>query len=210
MLTSLARLVEESTGDLDAYDYTRALKRAESFFWFFCDNYLELVKSRRYGDHGHDAAASANTALLAALSSLLRLFAPYLPFVTEEVWSWWQLGSVHRASWPSSAELIDVAGGRDEAGSAALDAAALIVGEIRKKKSEEQRPLKTVARHVRVRDTRERIALVEQVRSDLTAAGLIERLDLEAGEFSVDIELAPVEPASAEATAGKASREPKP
>jgi valyl-tRNA synthetase len=101
MLTSLAWLVEEATRDLDAYEYTRALNRAESFFWFFCDNYLELVKSRRYGDHGHDAAASANTALLAALSSLLRLFAPYLPFVTEEVWSWWQPGSVHRATSPA-------------------------------------------------------------------------------------------------------------
>jgi valyl-tRNA synthetase len=205
MLTSLARLVEESTRDLDAYEYTRALNRAESFFWFFCDNYLELVKSRRYGDHGHEAAASANTALLAALSSLLRLFAPYLPFVTEEVWSWWQPGSVHRASWPSAGELIDVAGGRDEAGGAALDAAALILGEIRKKKSEEQRPLKTPARHVRVRDTQERIALVEHARSDLTAAGLIERLDLEEGGFAVDIELAP-----AEAAAGKQSGEPKP
>jgi valyl-tRNA synthetase len=211
MLTSLARLVDESTTDLDAYEYTRVLNRAESFFWFFCDNYLELVKSRRYGDHGHEAAASANTALLAALSSLLRLFAPYLPFVTEEVWSWWQPGSVHRAPWPSAGELIGVAGGRDEAGSAALDAAALILGEIRKKKSEEQRPLKTVARHVRVRDSKERIALVEQVRSDLTAAGLIERLDFDAGEFAVDIELAPAEaPASAEAAAGKLSGEPKP
>jgi valyl-tRNA synthetase len=207
MLTNLARLVDESTVDLEAYEYTRVLNRAESFFWFFCDNYLELVKSRRYGDQGHEAAASANTALLAALSSLLRLFAPYLPFVTEEVWSWWQPGSVHRAPWPSAGELIDVAGGRDEAGSAALDAAALILGEIRKKKSEDQRPLKTVARLVRVRDSRERIVLVDQVRSDLTAAGLIERLDLDAGEFAVDIELAS---ASAEATAGKLSREPKP
>jgi valyl-tRNA synthetase len=206
MLTSLAWLVEEATRDLDAYEYTRALNRAESFFWFFCDNYLELVKSRRYGDHGHDAAASANTALLAALSSLLRLFAPYLPFVTEEVWSWWQPGSVHRASWPSAAELIDVAGGRDEAGSAAVEAAAMILGEIRKKKSEEQRPLKTVARHVRVRDTKERIALVEQVRSDLKAAGLIERLDLEEGESAVEIELAPAEAASTEAAALRPAR----
>jgi valyl-tRNA synthetase len=206
MLTSLAWLVEEATRDLDAYEYTRALNRAESFFWFFCDNYLELVKSRRYGDHGHDAAASANTALLAALSSLLRLFAPYLPFVTEEVWSWWQPGSVHRASWPSAAELIDVAGRRDEAGSAAVEAAAMILGEIRKKKSEEQRPLKTVARHVRVRDTKERIALVEQVRSDLKAAGLIERLDLEEGESAVEIELAPAEAASTEAAALRPAR----
>ncbi len=102
MLTKLAKLVDEATSDLESYNYTRALEHSEGFFWFFCDNYLELVKSRRYGDHGEAAAGSANSALLAALSTLLRLFAPFLPFVTEEVWSWWQPGSVHRATWPSS------------------------------------------------------------------------------------------------------------
>ena len=71
------------------------------FFWDFCDDYLELVKSRRYGDFGAEGAASANSAMLVALSTLLRLFAPFLPFVTEEVWSWWQPGSVHRATWPT-------------------------------------------------------------------------------------------------------------
>ena len=165
MLTSLARLVDESTSDLDAYDYTRALERAESFFWFFCDNYLELVKSRRYGDQGHEAAASANTALLAALSSLLRLFAPYLPFVTEEVWSWWQPGSVHRASWPSAGELIDVAGGRDEARQRCARCRGADAGrDPEEEVGRASGPSRRWPAHVRVRDSGERIALVEQVR----------------------------------------------
>jgi valyl-tRNA synthetase len=191
MLTSLARVVDESTADLDAYDYARVLDRAEKFFWFFCDNYLELVKSRRYGDQGHAAAGSANGALLAALSSMLRLFAPYLPFVTEEVWSWWRDGSVHTARWPSGAELLAVAGGADDASVIALDAAALVLGEIRKKKSEEQRPLKTAARRVVVHAAADRAALLEDVQADLIGAGLIDRLEIAAGDFAVNVELAP-------------------
>ena len=135
MLTELAALVDDATRDLEAYDYARVLDFTEKFFWRFCDDYLELVKSRRYGDFGPEAAASANSAMLVALSTLLRLFAPYLPFVTEEVWSWWQDGSVHRAAWPASAEVVQPIGGADAAALAARAATQDALAEVRRVKS---------------------------------------------------------------------------
>jgi len=144
MLTALASLVDESTGQLEAYDTARVLQQAEAFFWAFCDDYLELVKARRYGDFGGEAAASANSAILAALDGLLRLFAPYLPFVTEEVWSWWRPGSVHQASWPSSAEVLAPIGGRDEGALAVRLATQDALAEVRRVKSLLKKPTKAV------------------------------------------------------------------
>ncbi|HEY6360331.1 MAG TPA: valine--tRNA ligase [Vicinamibacterales bacterium] len=144
MLTALARLVETSTGQFEAYDYARVLERTESFFWAFCDDYLELVKARRYGDFGPDAAASANSAMLVALSALLRLFAPYLPFVTEEVWSWWRPGSVHRASWPRPAEVLAPIHGADPQAHAVREATQGALAEVRRIKSMLKKPTKAV------------------------------------------------------------------
>jgi len=144
MLTNLSRLVKEATESLDVYDYARVLERTEQFFWGFCDDYLEMVKSRRYGDFGADAAASANSAMLVALSALLRLFAPYLPFVTEEVWSWWRPGSVHRASWPTPAEVVAPIGGDDTAAVEVFKNAQTALADIRRIKAMEKRAVKSV------------------------------------------------------------------
>ena len=144
MLTALAALVDDATAHLEAYDYARVLERTEAFFWAFCDDYLELVKSRRYGDFGAEAAASANSAMLVALSTLLRLFAPYLPFVTEEVWSWWRPGSVHRAAWPTPDEAVAPIGGPDAAALEVRDATQTALAEVRRIKSILKKPVKAV------------------------------------------------------------------
>jgi valyl-tRNA synthetase len=143
-LTALAALINDSTEQLEAYDYARVLERAETFFWAFCDDYLELVKSRRYGDFGPDGAASANSAMLVALSSLLRLFAPFLPFVTEEVWSWWQPGSIHRAPWPTPGDVLEPIGGRDESALVVRDATQAALADVRRIKSILKKPVKAV------------------------------------------------------------------
>jgi len=192
LLTALARIVRESTNDLEDFNYTRALERTETFFWSFCDDYLELVKGRRYGDQGDALAASANTALLTALSTMLRLFAPFIPFASEEVWSWWREGSVHRAPWPSAEEVLLACEGREDGrGVDALQFAAAVLGAIRKKKSEEQRPLKTPVARAVVRGPESLLSLLGDVEADLRAAGLIARLETAlADALAVDVELA--------------------
>ena len=105
LLALLAQLITETTRDFNEYDHTRALERTETFFWSFCDNYVELIKIRAYGDADERATRSARATLGVALSVLQRLLAPVLPFVTEEVWHWWREGSVHRSSWPTVEEL---------------------------------------------------------------------------------------------------------
>jgi valyl-tRNA synthetase len=194
LLTNLARLVRESTEDLERYNYTRVLERTEQSFWFFCDNYLELVKSRRYGDHGAALAGSANATLMTSLAVYLRLFAPFLPFATEEVWSWWRPGSVHASTWPTADELLTVAGREDERGVQACMLAAGVLGEIRKKKSELQRPMKTPVARAVVRAPESQLALLADIEQDLRAAGLIQDIETRTSEaLQVDVELAPPE-----------------
>ena len=178
------------------------LERTESFFWSFCDDYLELVKGRRYGDQGAELAASANGALLTALSAMLRLFAPFLPFVTEEVWSWWREGSIHKAAWPTAGEVLEPCGGvEDTRGVEALQFAAAVLGAIRKKKSEEQRPMKTFVTRAVVRAPDASLALLPDVEADLRACGLIRELETAAAAtLQVEVELEAPPPAGQERT----------
>jgi valyl-tRNA synthetase len=138
VLANLIDLVRESTDRLEQYDYTWVLEHTESFFWDFCDNYLELAKARKYGDRTKEDAASANTTMQLALSVMIRLFAPFLPFVAEETWSWWQSGSVHRASWPTAAEIEAVLGRSAPEDSAVYLRTTEVLGDIRKRKTERQ------------------------------------------------------------------------
>ena len=186
MLRTLAALVTEATEAFEAYDYARALQRTETFFWRFCDDYLELVKGRRYGEQGPEAAGSANAALAAALSVLLRLFAPFLPFVTEEVWSWWQPGSVHHASWPTAHELESLLADNSlatrQADEAAYQWATEVLFEVRKQRSEAKQPLKVPITRVTIKAEPNAVALMPQLDADLRAALRVQQFETAAGE----------------------------
>jgi valyl-tRNA synthetase len=189
MLARLAVTVDVATATFESYDYTRALDEIERFFWDFCDNHLELVKERAYQGAGSAGASSAQASLRLALSTLLRLFAPFLAFVTEEVWSWWQTGSVHRVAWPLAEELRGVAGDGDPLVSTV---AAAVLGEIRRAKTTAGASLRADVELVTVRAPSAELAALEAVAADLRAAGRVRELILSAGEeLAVEVVLAP-------------------
>ena len=189
MIRNLAALVDEATAAFEEYDYARVLQRTESFFWRFCDDYLELVKGRRYGEQGPGGAGSANAALTAALSVMLRLFAPFLVFVTDEVWSWWQPGSIHQARWPTSDELLSQLADNSEAARQADERAyqwaTYLLFEVRKQRSEAKQPLKVPIAKVSVRAEAEAAAQMSIVEADLRAALRVKTFELSVGDREV-------------------------
>ena len=185
MLARLSTVVTDCTAAFDTFDYTRALERAEDFFWWFCDDYVELVKGRAYGGHGADSAASALTALREALHTVLRLFAPFIPFVTDEVWSWWQQGSVHSQPWP-------VAGATGD--SSMLDPVSEVLGAVRRAKTEAKASQKAAVSLLVVTAPAELHAAITAAQGDLCDAGSIADVRFEVGDaVSCAVTLAPVE-----------------
>ena len=186
MLRNLAALITDVTAAFEGYDYARVLQRTETFFWGFCDDYLELVKGRRYGEQGASGAASANAALTAALSVMLRLFAPFLPFVTEEVWSWWREGSIHTAAWPTAEELTSLVADHAPQTAAADQAtyrwATEVLFEVRKQRSEAKQPLKVPITKVTVKAEAGAVALMPIVEADLRAALRVQAFETSVGE----------------------------
>ena len=175
MLGRLAQVITQCTRAFEAYDHAGALAAAEEFFWFFCDDYLELVKDRAYGERGDGPAWSARSALRLALSAVLRLFAPFLPYVTEEVWSWWLEGSVHRAAWPDPAEVLPATDGAD---AGILTAASAAIAAIRGAKSGARMSMRTPVRALVVAARRDHLDALMAVLPDLQAAGRVEHTEL--------------------------------
>ncbi|MEY4655378.1 MAG: valine--tRNA ligase [Actinomycetota bacterium] len=182
LLLNLAEVVTEATKAFENYDHTKALELTEKFFWNFTDNYLELVKERAYGQGGFSSAeqASAIIALRKALLSLLRLFAPFLPFATDEVWSWWQEGSIHRSSWPKASELTE---GLDSAFLELLPLAEQALFGIRKAKSDAKASMKADVLSATLVIPPAALAQMELLSADLRAAGRIAELSFDSGEI---------------------------
>jgi valyl-tRNA synthetase len=179
LLRRLAVVIDQCTAAFESYDHATALDRAERFFWFFCDDYLELVKARAYGEHGAAGAESAVATLRLALSAVLRLLAPILPFVTEEVWSWWQDGFIHRATWPDTADLSALAGPGDES---VLEAAAAAIAAVRRAKSQAQLRIKDSVSRLIVTGDQAGLDALAAASQDVRSAGRVTQIELVAAD----------------------------
>ncbi|MEA2452118.1 MAG: valyl-tRNA synthetase [Actinomycetota bacterium] len=160
LMARLRTLVQEVTNEWEAWDHAGALEATESWFWGdFCDNYLELVKTRAYNQD-----PSALGTLRTALDVVLRLFAPFVPFITEEVWSTMDKdGSIHLAKWPTTEEL----GTTEDTG--AFDVAVTLLAQIRKVKSEAKVSIKTPVDRLVIKATAADLVLFESMADDLLA-----------------------------------------
>ena len=184
--SALLAVVNDATAAFEAYDYARALERTEAYFWTFCDDYLELVKTRAYAEDSA-ASASARATLDLVLSVLLRLFAPFLPFATEEVWRWTKDASVHRSAWPTAAEFPATSGDAH-----LRTVAASVLEAIRRTKTTEQRSMRAAVALATITGTDDDLRAVALVQGDLSDAGVVERFELVSGDaLGVAAELAP-------------------
>ncbi|MGD0441546.1 MAG: valine--tRNA ligase [Acidimicrobiales bacterium] len=188
LLASLAAVVGEATTEFETYDHARALEVTESFFWSYCDDYLELVKARSYGDPSEQGPASARHCLALSLSVMLRLFAPFLPYCTEEAWSWWQTGSIHNSRWPSARELESQAG--PDARPELVAAVAQVLVCLRRAKSEAKGSMRTKVARCLVTGPPSLVGLVELASGDLADAGAITQLEFLADPAATDLSVA--------------------
>ncbi|QOX81266.1 valine--tRNA ligase [Nanchangia anserum] len=196
VLAALTEVVDAATAALERFDHTRALELTESFFWTFCDDYLELVKDRANNFAGTIEAglvASARTTLAIVVDTVTRLLAPYLPYAAEEVWSWYRDGSIHRAAWPDAASFRDLGGDAD-----LLANAGQALSVLRKIKSEAKVSMRTPIEAVTLHVSPTAAADVRAAHADLVAAAKV------SGTFTLSEDLADDEPmATSDVTLGE-------
>jgi valyl-tRNA synthetase len=218
MLARLEGVVADATRAFAGFDYARALEHTEEFFWWFCDDYVELVKGRAYGSRGDDAASSARAALRLALDTVQRLLAPVLPFATEESWSWWHDTSVHAAAWPTTASSptaspinaspIDASSPTaspinaspidedptgapvERRGSDGLQPASDVLGRVRRAKTEAKASQRSSVSRLTVAGPAEWVAGIDMAKADLMEALSVTDLQvITADEVAITVEL---------------------
>ena len=191
----LRGLVTRATDAFEEFNHAQALAETESFFWtHFTDTFIELAKARARSESDADGRGSAVAALRLGLNVLLRLFAPFQPYVTEEVWSWAyaeETGqpSIHRAPWPSETDFEAVAAPDHEL---SFEIATACWGAINKRKADEKVSMGREVVRLGVAANAATLARFELVREDVMPGARVrehsleERAGLEDGVFEID------------------------
>lgn len=177
LLSQLNQVINQATAAFEKYEYSRALNAIETFFWHFTDDFIELIKDRVYGSRGEAEQASVIATLATCLDALLRLLAPFQPFATDEVWSWWREGSVHSAVWPGvKGESEGIASAAARGDDQVFESVARAISGVRKAKSDAKVKQRTAVVSATILGTEERIAEIKAGVDDLRAAGNIQEL----------------------------------
>ena len=161
------------TKSLKDFDYATALEDMEKTFWLFCDNYLELVKARVYQLKDSQEGLSGKMALDYSLYSFLKLFAPYLPYITEEIWAQRykeESSSIHSSSWFQEELEVVTQSGKDSKQSALLNIAFFILEQVRKQKSTHQKSLAAPLKSLRIRASNKDLKQFHLFKEDMTRA----------------------------------------
>ncbi|MHC4598174.1 MAG: valine--tRNA ligase [Planctomycetota bacterium] len=176
ILTELREVTRAATDFFDGYEYSHTRTTVERFFWTrFCDNFLEIVKDRLYNHEkrGVEARGSGQEALRTALRVLLQLFAPIMPFVTEEIWrkAFPKEGSIHLSTWPDF-ETLPLDEEAREAGSAAVD----VLSFARRFKTESKTSLRTPLKGLGVEAPDRVLEGLKPTLPDLCAAAVVDEV----------------------------------
>ena len=141
VLSKFNNLIKEATGSFENYEASKAKMITEIFFWNqFCDNYLEIAKDRLYNPdvRGLRERKSAQFTLNYIVVNILKLFAPIIPFITEEIYQYFSDDgeSIHVSSWPSFDKSFD-----DSVAEKTWDKFVEILSEVRQQKAKKNKSL---------------------------------------------------------------------
>lgn len=185
VIAELRPLIERTTKALEAFDYAQALSAIEDFFWqTFCDNYLELAKPRTYDEELTPERISACATLRFLHRALVRLLAPFIPYITEEIWHWAYAAdtsmqdSIHRSPWPKLAEFEDIPAPKH---ATAYSAAVAVLDAVRKAKAEANVSMAAPVALVRVTAAPATLAAIETIRDDIARMLKIAQIEFAEG-----------------------------
>ena len=193
-LKELNYTIKEATKDFEGYQYSNAKTDIENFFWKdFADNYVEIVKNRIYNGKGNEKI-SAQYTLYNSFLTILKMFAPFIPFITEEIYQeYYKKGqrtepltnspksqinektkSIHLCEWPKSEK-------KEEKKSETYNLLLETIGKIRQEKSIAKKSMK--APIILTLEKKDR-KILNEVEQDLKSVA--NAIEIKEGSFKVE------------------------